>query len=122
MNRRPAYEETWTEARQQTCANSKTRIESPSTEARHETPRYSIQSFMLLTRSRTHRERKEQYIKALEIELSRLREGYTSDVAQMNTTLEQHRMMLREHQEENAFLKEILMSRGISYQSELEKR
>ena len=70
---------------------------------------------MLLTRSRTHRERKEQYIKALEIELSRLREGYTSDVAQMN-------MMLREHQEENAFLKELLTSRGISFQRELEKR
>jgi hypothetical protein len=70
---------------------------------------------MLLTRPRTHRERKEQYIKALEIELSRLREGYTSDVAQMN-------MMLREHQEENAFLKELLTSRGISFQRELEKR
>jgi hypothetical protein len=40
----------------------------------------------------------------------------------MNATLEQHRMMLREHQEENAFLKEILISRGISFQSELEKR
>jgi hypothetical protein len=70
---------------------------------------------MLLTRSRTHRERKEQYIKALEVELSRLREGYTSDVAQMN-------MMLREHQEENTFLKELLTSRGIPFQRELEKR
>ena len=77
---------------------------------------------MLLTQLRTHRERKEQYIKALEIELSRLREGYTSDVASMNTSLEQHRIALREHQEENAFLKEILVSRGISYQKELEKR
>ena len=40
----------------------------------------------------------------------------------MNTSLEQHRVALREHQEENAFLKEILASRGISYQAELEKR
>jgi hypothetical protein len=40
----------------------------------------------------------------------------------MNTSLEQHRIALREHQEENAFLKEILASRGISYQKELEKR
>ena len=83
---------------------------------------YSINRCELLTRFRTHRERKEQYIKTLEIELSRLREGYTSDVATMNTSLEQHRVALREHQEENAFLKEILASRGISYQAELEKR
>lgn len=54
--------------------------------------------------------------------MSRLREGYASDVASMNTSLEQHRTALREHQEENAFLKEILASRGISYQKELEKR
>jgi hypothetical protein len=40
----------------------------------------------------------------------------------MNNSLEQHRIALREHQEENAFLKEILASRGISYQKELEKR
>lgn len=40
----------------------------------------------------------------------------------MNTSLDQHRIALREHQEENAFLKEILASRGISYQKELEKR
>jgi hypothetical protein len=40
----------------------------------------------------------------------------------MNSSLEQHRTALREHQEENAFLKELLASRGISYQKELEKR
>jgi hypothetical protein len=40
----------------------------------------------------------------------------------MNNSLEQHRIALREHQEENAFLKELLASRGISYQKELEKR
>jgi hypothetical protein len=85
-------------------------------------PDTSSSPFVLLTQLRTHRERKEQYIKSLEIELSRLREGYTSDVASMNNSLEQHRIALREHQEENAFLKEILASRGISYQKELEKR
>ena len=83
---------------------------------------YSVKSFALITRLRTHRERKEQYIKSLEIELSRLREGYTSDVASMNNSLEQHRIALREHQEENAFLKDVLASRGISFQAELEKR
>ena len=122
MNRRPACEETRAETRQQTCANSKTRIESPSTKVGHGCPDTRLSLSCYSQRSRTHRERKEQYIKALEIELSRLREGYTSDVAQMNTTLEQHRMMLREQQEENAFLKEMLISRGISFQSELEKR
>jgi hypothetical protein len=122
MNRRPACEETRAETRQQTCANSKTRIESPSTKVGHESPDTRSSLSCYSQGSRTHRERKEQYIKALEIELSRLREGYTSDVAQMNTTLEQHRVMLREQQEENAFLKEILISRGISFQSELEKR
>jgi hypothetical protein len=40
----------------------------------------------------------------------------------MNASLEQYQIALKEHKEENAFLKEILASRGISYQKELEKR
>ena len=71
---------------------------------------------------RTHRERKEQYIKALELELARLREGYQSDVASMNSSLEQHKIVLQEHQEENAILKEMLTQRGIHFQHELESR
>jgi hypothetical protein len=40
----------------------------------------------------------------------------------MNSSFEQQRIELAEHREENAFLKEILASRGISYQKELETR
>jgi hypothetical protein len=40
----------------------------------------------------------------------------------MNASLEQQGIALKEHREENAFLKEILAGRGISYQKELEKR
>ena len=71
---------------------------------------------------RTHRERKEQYIKQLETELARLREVHISDVNGMNTTLDQHKMALKEQQEENAMLKEILGTRGISYRQEIEAR
>jgi hypothetical protein len=40
----------------------------------------------------------------------------------MNTTLEQAKLALREHQEENAILKEMLASRGIQFQNELKNR
>jgi hypothetical protein len=72
--------------------------------------------------SRTHRERKEQYIKGLETEISGLRERYVNDTIRMNNTLEQHRDALVEQQTENAILKEILSSRGIAFQSEFESR
>lgn len=71
---------------------------------------------------RTHRERKEQYIKALETEMSRLRERYAGDTVMMKNTLEQHRNALADQQTENMILKDILASRGIGFQTELESR
>lgn len=40
----------------------------------------------------------------------------------MNTTLEQHRLALKEQQDENVMLKDMLAQRGISYRHELENR
>ena len=40
----------------------------------------------------------------------------------MNTSLEQHKVALREHQEENSILREMLASRGIPFQNELKSR
>lgn len=71
---------------------------------------------------RTHRERKEQYIKALETEMSRLREQYASDIVAMKNTLDQHRVALFEQQTENTILKDLLASRGVAFQAELEAR
>ncbi|KAK2850630.1 hypothetical protein FQN49_005479 [Arthroderma sp. PD_2] len=71
---------------------------------------------------RTHRERKEQYIRALEVEISRLREGYTNDVNGANLSIMQHRQALEELKEENRVLREALASHGINVEAELEKR
>ncbi len=71
---------------------------------------------------RTHRERKEQYIKALETEMSRLRERYASDTVMMKNTLDQHRNALAEQNTEIVILKEILASRSIAFQAEFENR
>ncbi|RMZ78554.1 hypothetical protein DV737_g3804, partial [Chaetothyriales sp. CBS 132003] len=57
---------------------------------------------------RTHRERKEQYIKALEMELDRLKEVYVNDLNQANHV-----------RHENMLLREILASRGINADEEL---
>jgi hypothetical protein len=72
--------------------------------------------------ARTHRERKEQYIKALETEMSRLRERYGADTIMMKNTLDQHRNALAEQQTDNMILKEILSSRGIDFQAEFQSR
>jgi hypothetical protein len=72
--------------------------------------------------TRTHRERKEQYIKALETEMSRLRERYGADTIMMKNTLDQHRIALAEQQTDNMILKEILSSRGIDFQAEFQSR
>lgn len=58
----------------------------------------------LLTISRTHRERKEMYIKALEQEVLRLKELYTRSIKERDMVAE-----------ENRRLKELLASHGISY-------
>jgi hypothetical protein len=67
---------------------------------------------------RTHRERKENYIKALEIELSRLREAYLAD----QTKIQQQNMIIENQQRENQALREVLASRGIAFEGELDNR
>lgn len=71
---------------------------------------------------RTHRERKEQYIRALESEISRLREAYSNDISSAHASLQQHREMLQNLKEENNTLKEILRSCGIPFEAEFERR
>ncbi|KAK2743513.1 hypothetical protein FQN57_004810 [Myotisia sp. PD_48] len=71
---------------------------------------------------RTHRERKEQYIRTLEIEISRLREGYTSDITKANLSIMEYRKALEAQQEENRILREVLASHGIDIETELERR
>jgi hypothetical protein len=54
--------------------------------------------------------------------MSRLRERYASETVVMKNTLDQHRNALAEQQTENIILKDILASRGIPFQAELEMR
>lgn len=73
-------------------------------------------------RGRTHRERKENYIKALELELARLRETYVMEQNTRDTTIQQQKLIIQNQQRENMALREVLVSRGIPYESELENR
>jgi len=52
----------------------------------------------------------------------RLKEAYATEAHNMNTNLEQHRMALQEHRQENSILKDILASRRIPFENELESR
>lgn len=71
---------------------------------------------------RTHRERKEQYIRSLETEVSRLREAFTQEMSAANLAVVQHREMLQTLNEENAVLKELLTAHGVQFEAELERR
>lgn len=71
---------------------------------------------------RTHRERKEQYIRMLEFEVSRLREVYTADITEKNRELDQQRGYIASLQDENALLRSILQDHGIPFEAELERR
>ncbi|KAF9893368.1 hypothetical protein FE257_011800 [Aspergillus nanangensis] len=71
---------------------------------------------------RTHRERKEQYMRSLETEVSRLREAYTQEISAANLTVHQHREMVQSLSEENNILKDILASHGIPYEADLARR
>ena len=71
---------------------------------------------------RTHRERKEQYIKALELELSRLREVYLNEAAAAAAQIEQRDMVMQDQRRENEVLRQILAGNGINYEAELESR
>jgi hypothetical protein len=76
----------------------------------------------VLTRKRTHRERKEQYIKALELELSRLREVYLNDANTAAAQIEQRDILLSEQRRENEALRQILAANGIAFEGDLENR
>ncbi|KXG52059.1 bZIP transcription factor, bZIP-1 [Penicillium griseofulvum] len=71
---------------------------------------------------RTHRERKEKYMRNLEIEVSRLREAYTTEIIDATTSVHQHKEMLHWMQVENDILKDILIASGIQYEAELQRR
>jgi hypothetical protein len=71
---------------------------------------------------RTHRERKENYIKALEIELARLRETYIVEQNKRDATIQQQKVIIENQQRENLALREVLASRGIAFDNELENR
>ncbi|CAG7969451.1 unnamed protein product [Penicillium salamii] len=71
---------------------------------------------------RTHRERKEQYIRSMETEVSRLREAYTTEITDANITIQQQKGAIHAAQEENEILKEILAAHGVRYEAELERR
>ncbi|OKL58546.1 hypothetical protein UA08_06051 [Talaromyces atroroseus] len=69
---------------------------------------------------RTHRERKEQYIRALESELSRLRETYSVDINAANQKVQQQQEMVQHLKAENERLMKILMDCGIPVQTQPE--
>lgn len=71
---------------------------------------------------RSHRQRKEQYVRTMETEVSRLREAYTQEISAANVAVQQHRHMVHSLGEENDILKDILSAHGIAYESELESR
>ncbi|KAL3476324.1 hypothetical protein BJX99DRAFT_228271 [Aspergillus californicus] len=71
---------------------------------------------------RTHRERKEQYIKALEIEVARLREAYTQEISAANLAVHQHREMVSSLTDENKMLKELLAGQNVNFEAELQRR
>lgn len=61
-------------------------------------------------------------MRALETEVSRLREAYTTEISDANVTVQQHKEMLHTARTENEILKEILAAHGINYAPELEQR
>jgi hypothetical protein len=61
-------------------------------------------------------------MRALETEVSRLREAYTSEISDANVQLQQHKEVLQSVRTENEILKEILIAHGIHYEPELEQR
>ncbi|KAI9367573.1 hypothetical protein BJX61DRAFT_293198 [Aspergillus egyptiacus] len=71
---------------------------------------------------RTHRERKEQYIRSLESEVARLREAYTQEISAANLAVHQHREMVSSLTEENSMLKEILATHNVNFEAELARR
>jgi len=61
-------------------------------------------------------------MRALETEVSRLREAYTNEISDANVTIRKQKEMLLSAQDENEILKEILIAHGLQYGEELEQR
>lgn len=61
-------------------------------------------------------------MRALETEVSRLREAYTQEISAANLALHQHRIMAQSLTEDNDILREILSSHGIAFEAELQRR
>lgn len=61
-------------------------------------------------------------MRALETEVSRLREAYTTEIADANATIHQQKEVVHSVREENEILKEILEAHGIQYEAEFERR
>ena len=61
-------------------------------------------------------------MRALETEVSRLREAYTNEISDANVTIQQQKEMLHMVRDENEILKEILLAHGVQYEPELERR
>lgn len=68
---------------------------------------------------RTHRERKEQYVRMLECEVARLREVYGHDISAANVSLQQNQQRIQSLGEENEMLKRILSAHGIPFEADL---
>lgn len=71
---------------------------------------------------RTHRERKEQYTRRLEEDVSRLKEAYAYDITAANKSVKEHRDRTQTLTDENDILKEILSAHGIPFEAEVERR
>ena len=61
-------------------------------------------------------------MRALETEVSRLREAYTEEISAANLTVHKHRERVQSLSEENNILKEILAAHGINYEAEVARR
>lgn len=61
-------------------------------------------------------------MRALETEVSRLREAYTQEISSANLAVHQHRQMAHSINEDNDILKDILAAHGIAYEAELVRR
>lgn len=61
-------------------------------------------------------------MRALETEVSRLREAYTQEISSANLALHQHRQMVHSLNEDNDILKDMLAAHGIAYEAELVRR
>ena len=58
----------------------------------------------------------------MELELARLRESYLTEQNKRDTTIQQQKLFIENQQRETLALKDILVSRGIAFENELENR